>query len=284
MIYFNKERFIPASALQTEQQALSGTSKCVKRTGRPPYTQLQVIRVLKRHPELWNKPTALASILLRQNSSSTLTSKAVSEAISKIRSRHDGVLDIESICQDCLGKIVSGQDGESVCESCGRSYGQHEIFQSNEHSEFANALWSAYNAKERVYGPAGAQRISHEAARIQQFGFGTRSKLIERSLSALAELCKSHPELSQDTTNAIAKSVIQKCNQRARQIARVSSIDVKDCVSLGLLEFAGQMPNYQNRMLQIVREVCEFLPDVAASSPKFPKSPKISYLDIRGLD
>lgn len=269
--------------MQTEQ-ALSSASKRVKRTGRPPYTQLQVIRVLKHHPELWNKPSALASILLRQNSSSTLTPKAVSEAISKMRSRHGGALNIESICEDCLAKIVSAQGGESVCESCGRTYGHKEVNPTNEHSEYANALWSAYNAKNRTYGPIGAGKISHEAARIQQFGFGTRAKLIERSLSALAEICKSHPELSQDITNAIAKSVIQKCEQRARQIVRVSSIDVKDCVSLGLVELARLMPEYQKRMLQIVREVCEFLPDVAASSPKFPKSPKLSGLDLRALD
>jgi hypothetical protein len=243
-----------------------------------------VIRILKRHPELWNKPTALASILLRQNSSSTLTPKAVSEAISKIRSRHGGSFDVESICEDCLGQIVNAEGNEFVCQSCGRTYGQNEVNETNEHSEYVNALWSAYNAKNRIYGPNGAQRISHEAARVQQFGFGTRGKLIERSLSALAEICKSHPELSQDTTNSIAKSVIQKCDMRARQISRVSSIDVKDCVSLGLLELAKQIPNYQSRILQIVREVCEFLPDVAASSPKFSKSPKLGCLDIRALD
>ena len=270
--------------MQTDQ-ALASASKHVKRIGRPPYTQLQVIRVLKRHPELWNRPSALASILLRQNSSSTLTPKAVSEAISKIRSNHGGVLDIESICEDCLGKIVSAQGGESVCESCGRTYGQKEVNLTNDHSEYVNALWSVYNAKNRTYGPIGAGRISHEAVRIQQFGFGTRGKLIERSLSALAEICKSHPELSQDITNAIAKSVIQKCDQRARQIPRVSSIDVKDCISLGLLELATLMPRYQSKMMQIVGEVCMFLPDVtASSSPKFPKSPKLSYLDVRALD
>jgi hypothetical protein len=179
---------------------------------------------------------------------------------------------------------MSADGSESVCESCGRTYGQKEVNQTNEHSEYVNALWSAYNAKNRVYGPKGEQKISHEAARIQQFGFGTKGKLIERSLSALAEICKSHPELSQDITNAIAESVIQKCDQRARQIPRVSSIDVKDCVSLGLLELAALMPKYQNRMLQIVGEVCEFLPDVAASSPKFPKSPKLNCLDVRALD
>jgi hypothetical protein len=265
--------------LQTER-ILSAPPIPLKRIGRPPYTQLQVIRVLKHHPELWNKPRALASILLRQNSSSTLTPKAVSEAISKIRSRHDGALDIESICEDCLGQIVSAEGIEFVCTSCGRSYGQNEVNETNEHSEYVNALWQAYNAKNRVY----TQRISHEAARIQQFGFGTRGKLIERSLSALAEICKSHPELSQDITNEIAKFVIQKCDLRTRQISRVSSIDVKDCVCLGLLELAALMPNYQSRMLQIVREVCEFLPDVAASSPKFSKSPKLSSLDVRALD
>jgi hypothetical protein len=274
---------ISSSALQTDQ-ALPSASKHIKRIGRPPYTQLQVIRVLKHHPELWNKPSALASILLRQNSSSTLSPKAVSEAISKIRSRHGGLLDIESICEDCLGKIVSAQGEESVCESCGRTYGHKEANQTNDHSEYVNALWSAYNAKDRLHGHAGTRRISHEAARIQQFGFGTRGKLIERSLSALAEICKSHPDLSQDITNAIAKSVIQNCNERARQIPRVSSIDVKDCVSLGLVELARLMPEYQKRMLQIVGEVCEFLPDVAASSPKFSKSPKISCLDFRALD
>lgn len=267
--------------MQTEQ-APSIASKRLKRIGRPPYTQLQVIRVLKRHPELWNKPSAVASILLRQNSSSTLTPKAVSEAISKIRSRHgSGALDIELTCEDCLGQIVSAEGNEFVCQSCGRTCGREEVNETNEHSEYVNALWSAYNAKDRIYG---RQRISHEAARIQQFGFGTRGKLIERSLSALAEICKSHPELGQDITNAIAKLVIQKCEQRARQISRVSSIDVKDCVSLGLLELATLMPNYQSRMLQIVREICEFLPDVSASSPKFSKSPKLSYLDARALD
>jgi hypothetical protein len=268
--------------LQTGQ-ALSCASKYAKRIGRPPYTQLQVIRVLKRHPELWNKPSALASILLRHNSSSTLTPKAVSEAISKIRSRYGGTLDIESICEDCLGKLVIAEGNEIVCQSCGRSYGPEVVNETNEHPEYVNALWSAYKAKERIYGPIGAGTISHEAARIQQFGHGTRGKLIERSLSALAEICKSHPELSQDLTNAVAKSVIQKCDLRARQISRVGSIDVKDCVSLGVLELATQMPNYQIRMLHIVREVCEFLPDVAASSPKFPKSPKLSGLDIRAL-
>jgi hypothetical protein len=226
----------------------------------------------------------VASIVLRENSSSALTPKAVSEAISKIRSRHDGTLDIESICEDCLGKIVNAEGNETVCESCGRTYGRQEVNETNEHSEYVNALWSAYNAKDGMYGPAGAHRISHEAARIQQFGFGTRGKLVERSLSALAEICKSHPELSQDITNAIAKLVIQKCDLRARQISRVSSIDVKDCVSLGLLELAALMPNYQGRMLHIVREVCQFLPDVAASSPKFLKSPKLSSLDVRALD
>jgi hypothetical protein len=226
----------------------------------------------------------VALILLRENSSSTLTPKAVSEAISKIRSRHGGTLDIESICEDCLGKIVNAEGNETVCESCGRTYGRQEVNETNEHSEYVNALWSAYNAKNRVYASSGSKRISHEAARIQQFGFGTKAKLIERSLSALAEICKSHPELSQDITNAIAKSVIQKCDMRARQISRVSSIDVKDCISLGLLELASLMPNYQSRMLQIVREVCEFLPDVAASSPKFSKSPKLSSLDLRDLD
>jgi hypothetical protein len=264
--------------------ALSAPPIRLKRIGRPPYTQLQVIRILKRHPELWNKPAALASILLRQNSSSTLTPKAVSEAISKIRARHCGALDIESICEDCLGQIVSAEGNEFVCTSCGRSYGQKEVNETNGHSEYVNALWSAYTAKNRVYASSGSQRISHEAARIQQFGFGTKGKLIERSLSALAEICKSHAELSQDITNAIAKLVIQKCDLRARQISRVSSIDVKDCVSLGLLELAALIPNYQRRMLQIVREVCEFLPDVAASSPKLPKSPKLSSLDIRALD
>jgi hypothetical protein len=227
----------------------------------------------------------LASILLRQNSSSTLTPKAVSEAISKIRARYGGALDIESICEDCVGQIVSVEGNEFVCTSCGRSYGQKEVNETNdEHSEYVNALWSAYTAKNRVYASSGSQRISHEAARIQQFGFGTKGKLIERSLSALAEICKSHPELSQDITNAIAKFVIQKCNLRARQISRVSSIDVKDCVCLALLELAALMPNYQRGMLQIVREVCEFLPDVAASSPKFSKSPKLSILDFRALD
>ncbi|HKW04524.1 MAG TPA: hypothetical protein VJN71_04420 [Nitrososphaerales archaeon] len=67
-------------------------------------------------------------------SSSTLSPKAVSEAISKIRSRHGGVLDIESICEDCLGKIVSAQGDESVCESYGRTYGHKEVNQTNEHS------------------------------------------------------------------------------------------------------------------------------------------------------
>lgn len=137
----------------------------------------------------------MASKLLRQNSSSTFTPKAVSEAISKIRSRHGGTLDIESICEDCLGKLVNTEGNEIVCQSCGRTYGQKEVNEINDHSEYVNALWSAYNAKDRVYGPNGAQRIFHETARIQQFGFGTRGKLIERSLSALTELCKSHPEL-----------------------------------------------------------------------------------------
>lgn len=274
------------SALQAKN-VLTVPYSCLKKVGRPPYTQLQVIRVLKRHPELWNKPSAAASILLGQDSFSKLTPKAVSEAISKIRSRHGGTLDIESICEDCLGKIVSSEGTEFVCQSCGRSYGQHEVNTVNDHSEYVNTLWTAYNSKDRLYGLSGSsQRISHEAARIQQFGFGTKGKLIERSLTALAELCKSHPELDQDVTNAIAKLAIQKCEIRARQISRVNGIDVKDCVTLALLEFATLMPNLRNKMLRIISEACEFFPDVAASSPKFPKSPKphLDSLDLRDLD
>ncbi len=64
-----------------------------------------------------------------------------------------------------------------------------EISTINQHSEFVNSVWKAYESNDSFYGiswrfSSFSSKISHAAARADRFGFGGKGKLIERSFSA----------------------------------------------------------------------------------------------------
>jgi hypothetical protein len=263
----------------------------VKKVGRPPRTQIAVVRVLKQHPELWVRPKTIAAILNQCASFRGITGRAVSQALSKVRNRNRGLLEIDSVCEDCLGRIgLSGDNHELACFTCGRSYGPlvEDAIQSR-HSEVTNLLWSAYESNKQIIvnGFSLGRKVSHDAARIQEFGLGVKGKLTRRAFLALAEICKSHTELEQDKTNHLARLVAMQCEIRTSQILRVSESDAKDCITLALLQFARDFPIHKDKMVQMIQEICVFFPDVAASPPKCKKSASqdnLDYLTFRSLD
>lgn len=243
----------------------------LRRRGRPPYSQIAIVHVLKRYPELWNKPKMIALALRRNASFSQITPRAVSQAISKIRAKHSGRLDIETLCESCLGRIIVSRDGnELVCDSCGRSFVQTtDVQPKKDQQEISNPLWLAYsNPEQKKVNGRFSKPLSDEALRIQNFGLGVKGKLARRTYSALAEICKSHPELGKLSTYEIARLVGMRCETRSKEIERVSENDVKDCITLGLLDFSKQFPLLKEKAIQLIEEISTFFPDVAATPPK----------------
>jgi hypothetical protein len=233
--------------------------------------------MLRRYPELLFSPTLIAERLQRENPDLRFTGRNVSKALSKIRKKHDGRIDIQDICE-CLGRIVIVEESERVCQSCGRSYGQIAVNLPNTHSEFINSAWLVYQSNERPLG------ISHEASRIQAFGKGLKATFTWRIHKDLLDIFKSHPELDHSVTDAITRLVTQNCNARSLVIKRETKMDCKDCIILALLEFGKRMPSFKNKMDQIIHETCQFFYDSGTRAPKSPKSPKFSNLDAREFD
>lgn len=253
--------------------------------GRPPSTQLAVLRVLEKHPEFRNSPKKIRRLLSNDPAFADITAKALSQAKSRLQSKLGGYSNISKVCNDCLENgrlslIVAASDNELVCGRCGKSFDYLPAEYSTAHSEIVNRIWKAYDSRQ-----TNGQMIPalHETRRIVSFGNGRKSKLEERALCACTEMLKSYHYLPIKLTNRIAFFLEKQCKIRSNEIKRVAHTDVKDVVILAFLDFAKENPIYQNTMMNLIEESSIYFPDVAASS-KIPKSTKLNLIDLQELD
>jgi hypothetical protein len=262
------------------------------RGGRPPRTESSIVNVLKHHPELRGRPNQLARVLaLSDPSFRGMTGGAASKAMQRLRRRFNGSFDPDLLHGDefHLGRIVTVENSELVCDSCGASlgYGDKSAMYGSkgadgrnkgQQNSFSNELHRVF-AVRAIPVPGRGSMISQAAVTIAEFGDDVEGKLTRKALTGLEEQCKSlvREELPQDITTQLARLVEDECVTRARTTDRATIGDAKDAVIAACLSGIKKWPQYRSSLLKLIEGVTIYFPDLTAS--KRGGSPKADPLD-----
>ncbi len=209
----------------------------------------------------------------------------------RLRQRFNGGFDPNLIHADefHLGRVVTVEHGELVCDSCGASlgfgeesamYGAKDADGGNkgQQNSFSNELHRVFAVRPIPIAGRGSM-ISQAAVTIAEFGDDVAGKLTRKALMGLEEQCKSlrREELPQEITTQLARLVEDECATRARTTDRATIGDAKDAVISACLSGMKKWPQHRSALLKLIGGVTVYFPDLAAS--RRGRSPKADPLD-----
>jgi len=259
-------------------------SSAQNRSGRPPRTEAAIVSALQAHPELRGKPTEIARfIALSDAALSTLTAAAVTSAMSRLKRRLGGHVDVSGLCaaEDHIGAIVTDTSGERSCSVCGRcfGFGRDDMRSNVDQRAFRNPLHRVYEPQGLVY-PRREGMISQAATTIVAYGGDdVTARLKHKALSGLAQLCKDvdRARLPQDRTAELSRLVTKECETRGFYAKTAALDEAKNAVISALITMSTNIdPQRSPVYLGMVRAATVLFVDATRS---LAKPTKHSLLD-----